>query len=431
MAFLRSGAWRVAIVVGTVLIGFGLVSVREGALAVLAGSASARANGPSACYRVCTYTGGPQQWVVPTGVLSATFDVYGAQGGLHGGRGAQVRATLRVFPGQRFVIYVGGMPARRNSRGGYNGGGAGGSPGAGGGGASDVRIGPGYGLDDRVLVAGGGGGSAPSSIGGRGGASSTPGTAGSVSGCCDYGNPGAGGGAGTRRGGGAGGGGGNPWVYENPGWTITGVPGATAALGVGGVGSGGGGGGGGLYGGGGGGLGTSCSNEVCGEQYGGSGGGGGGSSFGSAQTTNGVRPGNGEVVIMPHHFAGIYCTALTGNIYGQTLTGCPVSSTGGSGTGGVLPGNASIAWANHTTTSFGFKASTFFPGGPALYRSRFVCSLGGTANPAAGAVTASTNQAIPVGTPVTLDICSGYNTFSLESNTVIAFATGSQHRAGG
>ncbi len=263
---------------------------------------------------------------MPAGVLTATFSVYGAQGGLHGGKGARVRATLRVFPGQVFAIYVGGMPPRRSSAGGYNGGGTGGAPGAGGGGASDVRIGPGYGLDDRVLVAAGGGGSAPSSIGGPGGASGAPGATGSVTGTGSYGNPGAGGGAGARRAGGAGGGGGTPWVYENPGWTITGVPGASGALGTGGAG-----GGGGLYGGGGGGLGTSCSNEACGEESGGSGGGGGGSSFGSAQITNGVRSGNGEVVITPHRFVGIYCTGMTGDIYGQTLTGCPVSSTGGGG----------------------------------------------------------------------------------------------------
>lgn len=90
----------------------------------------------------------------------------------------------------------------------------------------------------------------------------------------------------------------------------------------------------------------------------------------------------------------------------------------------MLPGGASITWGNQTTTSIGFSPGTFSPGGPALYRSQFACPLGGTANPVAGTVTASTNQAIRAGTPVTLEICSGYNTLSLQPNTVIAFGGG-------
>jgi len=96
----------------------------------------------------------------------------------------------------------------------------------------------------------------------------------------------------------------------------------------------------------------------------------------------------------------------------------------GGGTAGVFPGGGSITWGNQTMTSFTFTTSTFSPGGPQLYRSQFACPLGSTADPAAGTATASTNQKIPVGTPVTLEICSGYSTLSLESNTVIAFGSG-------
>jgi serine/threonine-protein kinase len=129
------------------------------------------------------FTGGAQTWTVPAGVTSATFHVYGAQGGgtsapSVGGLGGSAFATLNVNPGDALVITVGGQgrsvavcdqntPA---GAGGFNGGGAGGGDpcaGAGGGGASDVRTGPD--LDQRILVAGGGGG-ATFTIAGDGGA---------------------------------------------------------------------------------------------------------------------------------------------------------------------------------------------------------------------------------------------------------------------
>ena len=134
--------------------------------------------GPSAAFAVTVdfnYTGETQQWVVPEGVTSATFDLHGAAGGAaqpglegpcQGGWGAHVQATLPVTPGQVVQIEVGDKGSSQLEGGtGYNGGGA---PGAswsgGGGGASDVRTSAE--LADRLLVAGGGGGCGYDSFGG-------------------------------------------------------------------------------------------------------------------------------------------------------------------------------------------------------------------------------------------------------------------------
>jgi uncharacterized repeat protein (TIGR01451 family) len=59
------------------------------------------------------YTGAAQTWTVPARVTSATFDVYGAQGGdvvnyTAGGRGGRAIATLPVTPGSVVTIMVGG-----------------------------------------------------------------------------------------------------------------------------------------------------------------------------------------------------------------------------------------------------------------------------------------------------------------------------------
>jgi hypothetical protein len=125
-------------------------------------------------------------WTVPRGVRTVTFDVFGASGGhptpggTHGlGGGAQ--ATFSVAPGTVFHIVVGGRggdtltpveqfpggPLDVRYPGGLNGGGIGNGDGTlgggGGGGASDIRAGAcaagrtcGHG--DRIVVAGGGGG---------------------------------------------------------------------------------------------------------------------------------------------------------------------------------------------------------------------------------------------------------------------------------
>lgn len=247
-----------------------------------------------------SYTGAAQNWTVPAGVTSATFDLYGAQGGDRTGsspnQGGQATATIAVTPGQNVAIYVGGAGAGNLSAaaasGGFNGGGGGYSTG---GGATDIRIG-GATLNDRVLVAGGGGGDGNCfstnggvTTGGAGGGST--GDGGHLSqGCLDS--------FGSVPGGG--------------GTQIAGGTSAAPCNGIGSFGTGGtgpsgsgtvnGGGGGGWFGGG-----SGCSF----------GGGGGGSGHGPAGTTfnTGVQPGNGKATI-------------TYNV--QTLT---VSRTGpGSGT---------------------------------------------------------------------------------------------------
>jgi hypothetical protein len=101
-------------------------------LTVLVGSAPA-ADPPPGCTTtagattcVFAYTGAAQTWTVPAGVTSATFDVFGAQGG-DGGKGGEVKATLPVTPGETLQIVVGGMGAASgcNHAGGFNGGGNG------------------------------------------------------------------------------------------------------------------------------------------------------------------------------------------------------------------------------------------------------------------------------------------------------------------
>jgi gliding motility-associated-like protein len=216
------------------------------------------------------YTGAVQQWVVPPCVTSITVVAAGAKGGgINGGNGARITATLTVTPGQTLNIYVGGQGGLGNASGGWNGGGTGHASNpanaaynsGGGGGASDIRIG-GTALANRVLVAGGGGGRGGGSAIVCGGAANC--TNGAV-GCNSFGFGGAGG---TQTNGGAGG---TPWAGTPPG-------GSAGVLGQGGQGglwqtASGGGGGGGLFGGGGGG------NDGCCTGSNGGGGGGGGSSL--------------------------------------------------------------------------------------------------------------------------------------------------------
>ena len=253
------------------------------ALAVLApASWAAQSCQPSASgsETVCTfdYTGAAQSWTVPEGVESATFDVYGAQGG-GSGRGGEAKAdAISVTPGETLQVNVGGRGSSSDSgdpggAGGFNGGAAGGSNSGDGGGASDVRSG-GSALGDRIIVGGGGGGIGDFGSGGFGGGPSGGGG--------DATSGFSGGGGGTSSAGGAGGGG-NP--SGGSGGLGTGGTGATSG---GPTGGGGGGGGGGYYGGGGGG---SANSEF--------GGGGGGSSFGPSGVVfdNGVRQGNGLVKI--------------------------------------------------------------------------------------------------------------------------------------
>ena len=240
------------------------------------------------------YTGGTQDFEVPTGVTTLTVDSYGAQGGtgiwtgVAGGLGGRVQCDLTVTPGEILRIYVGGVGGDGRDDavaavGGFNGGGNGPAQGGGaGGGASDIRRTP-YALADRLVIAGGGGGVGASNSFNGAGAGGVGGTPAGTAGADDPGDTGGGGGGTASAGGTAGGG-----V----------APGGVGALGQGGVGGnsatrrGGGSGGGGYYGGGGGGSkgGTGF--------HGGGGGGGSGLSTGVNEILeSGVRTGNGQAIL--------------------------------------------------------------------------------------------------------------------------------------
>jgi Glycine rich protein len=272
---------------------------------------------------VFAFTGADQSWVVPAGVTSATFDVFGAQGGsgniYFGGAGGEATATVSVIPGDVLEILVGGQGGpifgAPPGTGGFNGGGDGGAggtatgafapdgaTGGGGGGASDVRAGScahtsTCGLADRFIVGGGGGMVASGPL-----RAPVPGGGGSPSGDAASGGDTSGGGGGTQSAPGTGGA-----ASLTPCFEGTQGPGSDGATGGGDGGAGGsgasttsdgivagdgaGGGGGGYYGGGGGA--GACPFAI------GAGAGGGGSSYGAAGTTftNATRSGNGLVTI--------------------------------------------------------------------------------------------------------------------------------------
>ncbi len=259
--------------------------------------------------RTVTYlfTGAPQEWVVPQGVTSASFDLVGGRGGdgsgpsftpfALGGAPARSRAVSTVVPGARLQVRVGGRGGfqdgrRGSSAGGFNGGGGVGlfgniAPiGGGGGGASDARSEP-YDLMDRLVIAGGGGGGGGNGAAGPGGAEGPSGGAGgsAVGAGAERGSNGLGlggnpGSAGTDVAGGTGGtdgNGGRVPADANGSLGRGGVP-STPTRGSAGRG---GGGGGGLYGGGAGGAGSVPPQEDDGS---GAGGGGAGSSLASGGT---------------------------------------------------------------------------------------------------------------------------------------------------
>jgi HYR domain len=277
-------------------------------------------------------TGAVQNWTVPGGVTSATFDVSGAQGGLAGGgAGAEAIAEIAVTPNEVLPVTV-GCPGRPGA-GGFGGGGNGGlseadaRDGGGGGGLSDVA-GPGGVV---LIVAGGGGGSGGGSFGGGGGSGGGLfGGTGSegVTNTNFPGNPGQGG---SPSGGGAGGQGGGIFALDSsgaPGGSLIGGAGGSD-VGLGGpnpAGGGGGGGGGGGFEGGGGGAGTVKGSS--GGPPGGGGGGGGGNSFGPPGTffSDGVRFGGGLVIITYSAAASDADLALAGVPANMT-----VAATGQSG----------------------------------------------------------------------------------------------------
>jgi len=291
-----------------------------GALAVslvMVGTPSAAAATPITVTFV--YTGSAQYWTVPSNVLTAKVNVYGAQGGSSGGKGGEATDTLSVYPGEDLQMNVGGDH-------GYNGGGSG-SEGAGaGGGASDIRtpdpdLHGQYLLNDRIIIGGGGGGASADGAGGSGGG--TSGTSGAAVIAQDGFLYVTGGGGGTPSAGGAGG---NETITDSNTDMTMNVAG-TGRAGTGGNGAdGGAGGGGGLYGGGGG---SGVAADV-------GAGGGGGSGSGPAGTvfTSGVQTGNGMIV----------------------LTYTPVAPTSGSLS--ITPNNGSgitvinVASVTHCPTSF-------------------------------------------------------------------------------
>src|SRR3954470_5987087 len=107
----------------------GLLSLLVGGVMLTGLVGSAAADPPAGCTTtagvttcVFAFTGAAQTWTVPAGGTSATFDVFGAQGG-GGGKGGEVKATLPVTPGDALQIVVGGMGAASscNHAGGFNG----------------------------------------------------------------------------------------------------------------------------------------------------------------------------------------------------------------------------------------------------------------------------------------------------------------------
>ncbi len=237
-----------------------------------------------------SFSGAPEDFVVPICVTSIDIEIAGAQGGgvagADGGNGAVINVTIPVVPGDIINMNIGGAGGCPGS--GYNGGGIGwnssdgtaGYGSCGGGGSTDILL---NGALYAIAAGGGGcgGGSVSTNDGGDGGCGN-----GSTGGNT-YGDGGLGG---SQAAGGASG---APWA---------GTPGApnptNGSSGQGGDGgywstASGGGGGGGYFGGGGGGHDGCCTGAN------GGGGGGGGSSLvpGGAGCTDGLNTGDGYVTI--------------------------------------------------------------------------------------------------------------------------------------
>lgn len=105
------------------------------------------------------YIGDVQTFQVPPKVTSITVTLYAGSGQDNfyalGGRGAMIRSSIPVTPGETLLVVVGSAGIQC-----YNGGGRGSysyGPIGYGGGATDIRRIP-YSLKDRLLIAGGGGG---------------------------------------------------------------------------------------------------------------------------------------------------------------------------------------------------------------------------------------------------------------------------------
>jgi len=241
------------------------------------------------------YTGGVQTFTVPAGITSVTIEAWGAEGGTStaqsggttyaGGKGAYIKGSFSVTPGQIISLLVAGK-------------GSNGTCGAGGGGGSfTVKSG-------TLLIAAGGGGGGfhctyyGGAIGGNGSTSTSGGNGIQATG---ENTPQVGLAGGINGNGGAAyyGGGGGGWLTAG---TTTSPPGAGGGAypGAGGLPGGGYGGGGGYYDGccGGAGGGGGYSGGSGGTQDGCAGGGGGSFNGGTSQTnTTGIQSGNGQILI--------------------------------------------------------------------------------------------------------------------------------------
>ncbi len=331
-----------------------ILCVALAASALGAASAAATSCASGKCSVPFSATGSLQEWQVPAGIGSATFEVKGAGGGglpgapgnAHGGSGAKVASTLTVAEKTKLKLVV-GVGGRWNAPGEVFGGGGGGgfaliTIGGGGGGGSFV-----FTEGGSLLIAAGGGGGAggyesSNSRGGNGGENGAAGEANGVSG---------GGGASTGGGGVAG-----EHAQAGQGPTTS-----TAIQGKGGEGGddieGGGGGGGGLYGGGGGGS----------NSGGHSGGGGGGSSAvnGGSSTTFETSKGGaggtseqngqgGEVVVafsQPTMSAALIASSETPAIGEPVTYTATVSPVPTSGTVAFEEGGATISGCGAQTVS--------------------------------------------------------------------------------
>jgi len=276
------------------------------------------------------YTGSMQTYVIPDCATNIVITAYGAQGangstinpGINSGGQAGLGNRViggwsNLEPGQTIYVNIGG--AADGANGGYNGGGNGvemngQNPSGGGGGATDVRY-PTDALSDRVQVAGGGGGGGNAAYhwngstftggnGGNGGGSgvSLDGTSGEDA-IGDSGFTYFGGMGGTSAGPGAGAIGCGSFLGQTGGagaGEVGGIGGIGSSLDVPGYRASGGAGGGGYVGGNGGGGGSAGTEGCSGNNIGAGGGGSAGTNYFNGEPKdfeNGVREGNGLVVI--------------------------------------------------------------------------------------------------------------------------------------
>ncbi|MEI7420845.1 MAG: glycine-rich protein, partial [Prolixibacteraceae bacterium] len=321
------------------------------------------------------YSGSIVNWVVPADVYSITIEAWGAQGGggvgisLAGGKGARMKGTFSVTPGETLKILVGQKGGTGGSvsdpQGNENGGG---------GGTFIVR----QTGNTPLIIAGGGGGGPSTSYGSSCGrnaadADGQTGTSGVSIGCYQTGNGGTGGNGGSAAGtyeGGAGG-----------GFSSDGANGGTHCIlayggksflngGAGGAGNtcystanygGFGGGGGGQLGGPGGGGGYS-GGGTAGQWSGYSTYGGGGGSYNvgtSPSNTTGVQSGNGQVTLTYATTTNISSFTPTSSGVGLTVTITGTNFTGATAVsfGGTAATSFMVVDTNTITAVVGTGAS--------------------------------------------------------------------------